>query len=124
MKIKKISYHLVSLMTLLFLVLFFPKIIFAVGTGITVPETGLSGLEIKVILANVLNWLLGIIGTIAIISFAISGFQYFFAAGDDKRMETAKNNLTYSIIGVIVALSGLIIVNAVDTALKGTSATF
>jgi hypothetical protein len=122
MKTKKIFYHLISFLTLTFLVLFLPKIIFA-AEGITVPETGLPSPSggIKDILSNVLTWILGIIGMIAIISFAVSGFQYFFAAGDEKRMETAKRNLTYSILGVIVALSGLIIIKAVDTALRGSS---
>jgi hypothetical protein len=124
MKIKRISYHFASLLVLAFLFLFLPKIIFAAGE-VTIPtDTGLSGRGIKDILTSVLNWMLGIIGTIAIISFAISGFQYFLAAGDEKNMETAKRNLLYSIIGIVVALSGVIIVKAVDTALRGTSTTF
>lgn len=123
MKRKKILYNLASFCMLIILV--FPYLIFAqgvetpAGNNLPNPPGG-----IKAILTNVLSWILGIIGMIAIISFTISGFQYFFSAGDDKRMETAKNNLTYSIIGIIVALSGLIIVNAVDVALRGTSTTF
>jgi hypothetical protein len=123
MKTKKIFYHIGSLLILIFLILFLPKIIFAQGE-IIVPDTGLPSPPggIKAILSNVLTWMLGIIGMIAIISFVISGLQYFYAAGDEKNMETAKRNLTYSIIGVIVALSGLVIVKAIDAALRGSGA--
>lgn len=126
MKTKKIFYQL-ALFFILF-ILIFPQFIFAqnLSSGISVPDTGLPNPSggIKSILSNFLNWLLGIIGMIAIISFAIAGSQYFFAAGDDKNMETAKRNMMYSIIGVLVALSGLVIVKAIDTMLRGSNTTF
>lgn len=93
--------------------------------GIIIPsDTGLSDASVADILKSLMNWLLGIFGFIAIIGFVISGLQYFFAAGDEKTAETAKRNMQYSIIGIIVALSGFVIIKAVDAALSGTSTTF
>ena len=46
------------------------------------------------------------------------------AAGNEKIIETAKRNMTYSIIGVIVALAGFVIIQAIDTALRATSTVF
>jgi hypothetical protein len=92
------------------------------ASAIDIPNnTGLpgQGRDIKAVLTALLNWLLSIIGVVAVISFAVSGIQYFLAAGDDTSMETAKRNMLYSIIGVVVALSGFVIVKAVDSALKG-----
>jgi hypothetical protein len=87
----------------------------------TYPNVGLpdnpNGIE--GILANVLDWLLLVIGIVAVIAFVISGLQYLLSAGDEKTMETAKRNAVYSIIGVIVALSGYVIVKAVDAMLQG-----
>ncbi|MDR3559761.1 MAG: hypothetical protein P4L62_05110 [Candidatus Pacebacteria bacterium] len=98
------------------------------GTSSTtsLPNVGLpsSSGGIQPILSNFLNWLLGIIGILAIISFVISGFQYFFAATDSKTLESAKRNLTYSIIGIIVALSGYIVIQAINAALSANSTTF
>lgn len=88
-----------------------------------IPATGLPDAPggIRAILNNLLNWLLGIIGIIAVIAFAISGLQYLTSAGNDERMGTAKKAMVYSIIGVIVALSGLVVVKAIDAALRARS---
>jgi hypothetical protein len=94
------------------------------GNGIDIPKnTGLPDPQggIKQILTNLLTWLLGIVGIIALIGFVISGIQYIISTGDDTKMETAKKNMTYSIIGIIVALAGFVIVQAIDFALRGMS---
>ncbi|KKP67125.1 MAG: hypothetical protein UR66_C0009G0104 [Candidatus Moranbacteria bacterium GW2011_GWE1_35_17] len=76
------------------------------------------------IVVNIMNWLLALVGIVGIIGFVISGILYFIAAGDDSKMGTAKNAMTYSIIGVIVALMGYVIIKAADTLLGGASSTF
>jgi heme/copper-type cytochrome/quinol oxidase subunit 2 len=80
-------------------------------------NTGLSETKVDVILKNVMNWLLAIVGIIAIIAFTISGVQYLTSAGDDSQIETAKRNMKYSIVGVIVALSGYIILLTINSLL-------
>ncbi|MEK7598688.1 MAG: hypothetical protein AAB487_03050 [Patescibacteria group bacterium] len=81
--------------------------------GLPDPAGGVKG-----ILLNFMNWLLALFGLIAIIAFVISGTQYLTAAGSEKVLETAKRNMTYSIIGVIVALAAFVIIKAIDTALR------
>jgi hypothetical protein len=76
------------------------------------------------VVATFLNWLLAVVGILAMIAFAVSGLQYFLAAGDENQMASAKRNLTYSILGVIAALSGFIVVRAVDAALNATTSLF
>lgn len=94
-------------------------------TGICVPaDTGLSSASILTILTKLMFWLLTIFGVIAVAAFVISGIQYLTAAGDETQAETAKRNMQYSIIGIIVALSGLIIIQAVSALLSGGSSTF
>lgn len=105
------------------------------GTGTT---TGAGGLDfdsiaamglpdspgVKSVLANIVKWMFEILFLITLIAFIISGGQYLLASGSDEMIKTAKKNMTYSVIGIIVALSGFIIVRAIDTALRGTSALF
>lgn len=85
----------------------------------TADETGLSDRPIRDILMNLLEWMLEIVGVIALIGFVISGIQYILAAGDEKLAETAKGNMKYSIMGIVVVLASLVIVQAVDFALRG-----
>jgi hypothetical protein len=92
------------------------------GNGIYIPDnTGLPDPEggIATILSKLLTWLLGIVGTIALISFIIAGIQYLVSTGDEDMIKRAKQNMTYSIVGVIVALAGFVVLQAVDFMLRG-----
>lgn len=90
--------------------------------GVCFPtNTGLSKLGIIDIAVNLMKWMLYLFGFLAIISFVVSGIQYLAASGNASMIETAKRNMTYSIVGVIVALAGLVIITAIDALLKGTA---
>jgi hypothetical protein len=92
------------------------------GGGVVIPTTtGLSDRSIKDILTNLLNWLLMIVGIIALIGFIISGIQYILAAGDEKLMELGKKNMLYSIMGIVVVMASLVVVQAIDYALRAQS---
>ena len=82
---------------------------------------GTPSASIYDIIKTTMNYLLAILGFIAIIGFVIAGILYLTAAGDEKRIGTAKNAMTFSIIGVIVALVGYVIVGAVDSWLSASS---
>lgn len=84
---------------------------------------GLPEGSIYQIISSTLSWLLAILGFIAVIGFVISGILYLTAAGNEGQIEKAKSAMTYSIVGVIVALMGYVIIQAVDAWL-GTSSSF
>lgn len=81
----------------------------------------LSGAPIAGIIINLLLWISAVLGIVAMISFMISGLMYLTAAGDETQAEKAKKALTYSIIGVIVGLSGFVVLNATKYMLSGSS---
>lgn len=94
--------------------------------GVCVPTTagtGLSSLSVLLLLNSILLWLLGILSVIGVLAFVISGVQYLTAVGDEDQISTAKRNMKYAIVGLIVALSGLIIVTSIDRIFAG-NATF
>jgi len=87
-------------------------------TGFTVPVTegtaaGLKNATVFDLVSNVMDWLLGLVGVLAVIGFVIAGVMYLTSAGDAEQAEKAKTVMSYSIIGLVVALIGLIVVNAV-----------
>lgn len=88
-----------------------------VGAQFAIPTPGVTGTSdapVSAIIVKVMQWLLYIVGFLGVIGFAISGIMYLTAAGDDDRINKAKNTMLYSIIGVVVAIAGLIMVNFVS----------
>ena len=76
------------------------------------------------IVGVIVFWLLAIFGFLGVIGFIIAGIMYLLSAGDDKQAGTAKAALKFSIIGVIVALLGFIIIQAATMLLTGQSSAF
>ncbi len=76
------------------------------------------------IIQSTMNWLLAILGFIGIIGFVIAGILYLTAAGSEEQIEKAKSAMLYSIIGIVVALLGFVIIKAVDTWLQGSASAF
>lgn len=70
------------------------------------------------LLLNILNFLLQMFGIVAIIALLVSGIFYLTAFGDEDRIKTAKQGMTYSIIGIVVVLSGMIIIRTISGVLK------
>ncbi len=87
-------------------------------------NSGVPGGSIYGIINSTMNWLLAILGFLGIIGFVIAGILYLTAAGDEDQIGKAKNAMMYSIIGVIVALLGFVIIQAVNNWLGGTNASF
>ena len=86
--------------------------------------TGLPAGSIVGIITSVMNWLLIIVGILGVIGFVIAGIIYLTAAGDEEQIEKGKKAMIYSIVGVIVALIGVVIIQAVQSMLGGSSKSF
>ena len=84
-------------------------------------NSGLSQKTVDVIVKGLMKWFLVFVGFISIIAFIIAGILYLTAAGDEKQIGTAKTAMKYSIIGVIVALVGYVVIQAVDLWLNASS---
>jgi hypothetical protein len=78
-------------------------------------ETGMSSA------ANVANTILQLIagsliyaaGPLAVLMIAVGGFRYVISHGDQTQMESAKKNITWAIIGLLVILVSWIIVSSI-----------
>ncbi|QQS61721.1 MAG: hypothetical protein IPN70_02210 [Candidatus Moraniibacteriota bacterium] len=77
-------------------------------------DSELSTSTIWETIQRLMQWLLYILGFVAVIAFVISGLIYLTSGGNEDRASTAKNAMVYAIIGVVVALLGLIILNAAN----------
>jgi phosphoglycerol transferase MdoB-like AlkP superfamily enzyme len=119
-KIKHIAYSIVAF------TLVAPVTVSAqFGEGLSTAENAeLPEGTITGILTNVMFWITALIAIFGIIGFAIAGILYLTAAGDEDRINMAKRAMFYSIIGVVVALLGFVILQAANTMLGGEESTF
>ena len=62
------------------------------------------------ILVSVLNFLLSVVGIVAIIGIVVAGILYLTASGDEKRMRLAKQAFTGSAVGLVAAIGALVLV--------------
>ncbi len=92
---------------------------FTPPTGTLLPEG-----TITQIVTGIMNWLLVLVGIFGVIGFAIAGILYLISAGDETKAEKAKNAMLYSIIGVIVAILGMVVIKAAQTMLGGQVTTY
>ncbi len=61
-----------------------------------------SRLTINDVLKGVVNLLSAVAGIIAVIMLIVSGFKYITSEGDSGKINSAKQTLTYALIGVVV----------------------
>lgn len=92
------------------------------GSTVCVPsETGLSEKPVVDIINGVLTWILGIFGALGIIAFVVAGIFYLTAAGDAEQEKKSKKAMQMGIMGMIVGLSGFVIITAIDAILNARS---
>ncbi|MEA1926352.1 MAG: pilin [Patescibacteria group bacterium] len=82
-------------------------------------DTGLNNTSVAMIILTVLQWMLLILTFAAVIGFVIAGIMYI-TAGGSERAEEARKWLTYSIIGIIVALLGYVMTTFISSIVSGT----
>ncbi|MDO8676206.1 MAG: pilin [Candidatus Azambacteria bacterium] len=91
------------------------KVSIGIGLGLTIlPFLALaqapleplitSPTQIAQLIQKILNWVAGIIMTIAVIMLLFSAILYLTAGGSEERVGKAKSYLLYAIIGIVVAI--------------------
>lgn len=67
--------------------------------------------DTKVLIKNVINTLLYIIGLVSVIVVIIGGFMYTLSTGDSANVTKAKNTIVYALVGLVIAFLAYAIVN-------------
>ncbi len=73
----------------------------------------IQGLEC--LLGNVLSVFFALIGLAAFVMVVIGAMRILLSGGDSKGMDTGKKTVTLAIIGIVVALSGFILVRLLSS---------
>lgn len=62
---------------------------------------------------NVIQGVLGLVGTLAVILIIFAGIRFITAGGDSKKVEEARKAITYVIIGLLIIFFSFLIVNLI-----------
>jgi len=114
---QKINKHLfVAFFTVACLFLFV-SLNYAYGQGL-VPEvgkdTGDYGLDDLLLLGvNAAKWILGIVGSIALLFFIYGGFTFLISGGSATQVDKGKKIITGAVIGLIIVFASYLIIKFV-----------
>ncbi|PIR03715.1 MAG: hypothetical protein COV59_04560 [Candidatus Magasanikbacteria bacterium CG11_big_fil_rev_8_21_14_0_20_39_34] len=86
--------------------------------------TGLGKNDIRLTIARIINVLLGLLGTVAIVIILWAGFKWMTAGGNNEDIDQAKKILISSVIGLAIILSAYAISNFVLTQLYKSTTGF
>jgi hypothetical protein len=71
----------------------------SLGSTLELGTTDLKGTVI-----NIIQWVLGLLGLIAVVMILYGGFMWMTAGGNEDKVSTAKKIITAAVIGLIVIL--------------------
>lgn len=69
---------------------------------------------------NIINFVIGVGGLVAVIYIVIGGIGYITANGDASKIAKAKNTIIYALIGLLITALAFAIVNFALNALPGS----
>lgn len=71
--------------------------------------TGLGSRDIRIVVASIVNILLGLLGVFFVILLVVAGWRYLTAQGEPDKTKKAIGTITSAVIGLAIVLSAYII---------------
>lgn len=71
----------------------------------------------QIVIGRIIQAILGIVGSLALVMFVYGGFVWMMAAGNNEAIQKGKNVLVWATVGLIVIFSSYALVNMVFTGL-------
>ncbi len=68
-------------------------------------QTGLGNYDVRITVARIINVVLGLLGTIALVIIIYAGFLWMTAGGSEDKSEKARGILFAAVIGLAIILS-------------------
>lgn len=68
------------------------------------PTLGLGTADLKDTVINIIQWVLGLLGLIAVIMILYGGFMWMTAGGNEEKVASAKKIISAAVIGLIIIL--------------------
>jgi hypothetical protein len=91
------------------------------GGGIKNPLEKSGSTTITHVLKGIINWMLGLVGFLALIALIIGGARMIIDFGNEDQVKKAKMTITWAIIGLMVVILSYAIINIVVSDILGGS---
>lgn len=82
------------------------------------PTKGSAGGDLVLLLNQLLNRIPYFLGGLALLALLYSGFLYITAFGDSTKMEMAKKNITWTVIGILAIAFIYIVIDLILSIFK------
>ena len=82
-------------------------------------ELSFQNLSASQILMRLINFLLAIVGSLFLISMLIGGIWYFSAGADESKIELGRKTITYSIVGITIAIAAMVVLRQINLIITG-----
>lgn len=69
--------------------------------------------DLDSVFSSLLSVLVALVGLAVFFMFIIGGYQFLMAGGDKDAVARARHTLTYAILGLVLAVSAVIIINLI-----------
>ena len=99
----------------------FPQVTNAVSFYDPSATLGLGSADLQDTVIAIIQWILGLLGLVAVILILYGGFTWMTAGGSEEKVEKAKKIITAAIIGLVVVLVAWAIVIFALNVLQNTS---
>lgn len=77
--------------------------LFSIVSAVTITSP-FGTTDVQVIINKMINALLGIVGTIAVLMIVYGGIKIMISGGEPTKYEEAKKTITYAVVGLVVVL--------------------
>ena len=84
----------------------------------TLPNPLGENLTVQQVIGNVINAVLGIVGSIALLMFVIGGFWWMTAGGNEERVKKGRQTLEWATFGLVVIFSAYAILRFIFEAIS------
>lgn len=74
--------------------------------------------DILQVFVNVANFILSIVGSIALLLFVVGGFFMIFSQGESSRTQKGKNFITGALVGILIVFGAYTLIYGLESALK------
>ena len=92
------------------------NIILAAGPHVIVTNPSGSS-SVSELVGKVLEWVLGVAGSIALLMFIVGGVMYITSTGNEQKIGVAKKIINWTLIGLIIVLVSYSVIAILDNIL-------